>query len=69
MAAAPGAMSQTSDEAATESGFNNVINCVWNALDVARQELASQRDEGNLLRATRRIFRRQRRAGLMASNC
>lgn len=64
MAAAPGAMSQTSDEAATESGFN-----VWNALDVARQELASQRDEGNLLRATRRIFRRQRRAGLMASNC
>ncbi|XP_038550968.1 uncharacterized protein LOC119884717 [Micropterus salmoides] len=55
-------MSETSQE----SGFNNVVHRVWNALDVARRELASQRDEDNLLRATRSTFRRRRRAGPMA---
>ncbi|XP_071326656.1 uncharacterized protein [Trachinotus anak] len=58
-------MSRTSDEAATESGFDNVISRVWNALDVARRELSSQRDENNILRATRNTFRRRRRAGRM----
>ncbi|XP_067455083.1 uncharacterized protein [Thunnus thynnus] len=56
-------MSQTSHEAAAESGFDNVIDRVWNALNVARRELASQRDEDNMLTATRNTFRRRRRAG------
>ncbi|XP_067445137.1 uncharacterized protein [Thunnus thynnus] len=65
MAGASGDMSQTSHEAAAESGFNNVIDRVWNARNVARRELASQMDEDNMLTATRNTFRRRRRAGPM----
>ena len=68
MAGAPGDMSHTSHEAAAESGFNNVIDRVWNALDAARRELASQRDDDNMLRATRNTFRRRRRAGPTTGN-
>lgn len=57
-----GAMNGDPHDAATESGFTDVINRVWNALDVARRELASQRNGDNILMATRSTFRRRRRA-------
>lgn len=65
MAGAPGDMSHTSHEA---HEVNNVIDRVWNALDAARRELASQRDDDNMLRATRNTFRRRRRAGPTTGN-
>lgn len=58
-------MSQTSDEAATESGFNTDMNRVWHVRD-ARQELATQSAEDNMLRATRDTVQRQRRGGRMS---
>ncbi|KAF5887442.1 G2/M phase-specific E3 ubiquitin-protein ligase-like isoform X1, partial [Clarias magur] len=59
-------MSETSREAASERGFNRAINRLLNALDVARQELASQTDADNMLSATRSTFRRRRRTRRMA---
>ncbi|XP_034072357.1 uncharacterized protein LOC117546280 isoform X3 [Gymnodraco acuticeps] len=41
--------------------FNSVMNRVFNALDVARRDLAAQRND-NVLRVTRSTFRRRRRA-------
>lgn len=55
-------MSQTPEDTAAENSFDSVINRVWHALDVARQELAMQRNESNILSATRNAFRRRRRA-------
>ena len=57
-AAATGVMSDPAPEASTDCGFTNVMARVFNALDVARREMASQRDEDNLLRVTRSTFRR-----------
>ncbi|KAM7410699.1 hypothetical protein PAMA_001912 [Pampus argenteus] len=58
-------MSESSHEFSTENSITQVINRVWNALDVARRELAMHRDE-NLLTDTRNAFRRRRRAGRMS---
>ena len=60
-----GDMSESSHESSTESSFTQVINRVWNALDIARRELAMHRDE-NLLTDTRNAFRRRRRAGRLS---
>lgn len=44
-ASAPGVLSQTSHEAATESGFTDVFNRILSVFDVARWEQALQRNE------------------------
>ena len=44
--------------------FNSVMTRVFNALDVARRDLAAQRND-NVLRVTRSTFRRRRRAPTM----
>ncbi|XP_024116641.1 uncharacterized protein LOC112138307 isoform X2 [Oryzias melastigma] len=61
MATSSSAGSAASEEATQENSINIVINRVWNALNMARQELSVHRDDDNLLRSTRRSFRRRRR--------